>query len=834
MKGLKLAVRTLTKTPLLTSVAVLSLALGIGANAAIYSLFEQMLLRELPVQDAGRLVNFEVPGPHPGSNSCGQAGGCDEVLTYPMLRDLEAYESTTLSGVAGHVAFGVNLSLDGRTTNGTGLQVTGSYFPVLGVQPALGRLLTPADDQTVGSHYVAVVSHAYWQNQLGGDPAVLNQVLTINGESMTVIGVAARGFQGTTLGIDVDVFVPMTMRAVMNPWFDGWENRRWYWVYAFARLAPGATLEQAYAEMNSVYNGTINEVEVPLQSNISDDEMERFRAKELVLTPGARGQSSLHEEVQRPLMLLFVITTMVLLIACANVANLLLARGAARSQEMAVRGAMGAGRKQLLQQLMTESLLLAFLGGMASLLVAQWTLALLPSILPPQAIDALALQLRPGVVAFAAAVSLGTGIVFGLYPALHATRADLVTMLKASSGQPSGARSAARFRSGLVTAQIALSMTLLVGAGMFIRSLMNVARLDLGMNPDNVVSFSISPALNGYDSDEALDMFVRTEERLAALPGVTAVTASMVPVLSGSSWGNDVSVEGFEWAPGVDANSRYTAVGPGFYGTMQVPLLAGREFTESDGPGAPAVAIINEAFARKFGLDPRQAVGTFMAQRSGRDDLDIEIVGIVQDAKYADVKDVTPPVFALPYRQDDGLGDMNFYVRTGIDPTSVFGAIPALVKDLDANLPVEDLQTLEQTIQENIVLDRLISTLSAAFAGLATLLAAIGLYGVLTYTVAQRTREIGLRMALGAGSRRVQAMVFRQTSRMVLVGAVLGIATALFMGRWTESLLFGLEGSDPVVVTLVAVAMGCVAFAAGYLPARRASGVDPMVALRYE
>jgi predicted permease len=832
MKDVVVALRTLAKTPLLTGVAIMSLALGIGANASIYSVFEQMLLRALPVEEPDRLVNFEVPGPHPGSDSCGRAGGCDEVLSYPMLRDLEQHESATLAGIAGHVAFGARLGFGDHAKGGTGLQVTGQYFSVLGLRPALGRLLSPDDDVSVGEHRVAVLSHEYWTNDLGADPAVLNRTLDINGEPMTIVGVAPAGFKGTTLGVDVDVFVPMTMRAVMLPWFDGFDNRRWYWAYAFARLAPGASIDEARAEMNTVYNGIINEVDVPLQSGLSEDGMARFAAKELVMVPGARGQSTLHEEVSTPLRMLLVITIMVLLIACANVANLLMARGAARGQEIAVRSALGAGRRRLMRQLLTESLLLAVAGGVASLLVARLTLGLMPSILPPETSNALTMQLRGEVVLFVAVVAVGTGFLFGLYPALFATRSDLATTLRA--GGRSGGDGAARFRSVLVTAQIALSMTLLVGAGLFIRSLMNVANVDLGLNPDNVVSFGLNPGQDGYGYDEAKDLFIRLEERLAAIPGVTGVTASLVPVLAGNSWGNDVSVEGFEWSPGVNANSRYTAVGPGYFGTMQVPLVSGREFTESDGPSAPGVAIINESFARKFGLDPHDAVGRFMARGAGQDELDIEIVGVVQDAKYSDVKDPPPALFALPYRQLDDVDGLHLYLRTARDSNELLAAIPGVVAELDGNLLPEDPVSLDRTVRDNIVLDRLISTLSAAFAALATLLAAIGLYGVLSYTVAQRTREIGVRMALGAAGGNVKALVLRQVSRMVLVGGTAGLVAALLLGRWTQSLLFGLEGADPLVLTVVVVLMGGVALLAAYLPARRASNVDPMIALRYD
>ena len=838
MKTLRLAVRTLMKTPLVTGVAILSLALGIGANAAIYSLFDQMLLQALPVQQPDRLVNFENPGPMHGSNSCGQAGGCDEVFSYPMMRDLIDYESQSLSGVAGHVPFGANLAFDGRTTNGSGIMVTGEYFPVLGVRPALGRLLTPADDRDVGGHYVTVLSHGYWERELGADPSVLNRTIIINGEPMTVVGVTAPGFEGTTLGVSPDIFVPMTMRGVMYPsWFaeNGFTDRRWYWAYLFARLAPGATLEQARAEMNGVYNSIINEVEAPLQAGMSEATMERFRAKELVMVEGPRGQSTLHAEYTTPLRLLFVITGMVLLIACANIANLLLARGAQRGTEMAVRGALGANRRQLLGQLLIESLVLATAGGIASLAVADWTLGALPSILPPEALENLTVSLRPSVIAFTGLVSVVTGFLFGMYPALHATRPDLITGLRSASGQPSGSRAAQRFRSSLVTAQIALSMALLVGAGLFIRSLVNVTRLDLGLNPDNVVAFSVSPTLNGYSTEEAMALFVRIEERLTALPGASDVTASMVPLLAGNSWGGSVSVEGFEWGPDVDNNSRQTAVGAGYYSAMQMPLLAGREFTEADTEGAPRVAVINEAFARKFGLDPRDAVGKFMAQGGGDAvELDMEIVGVVQDASYSDVKQEVPALYAEPYRQREGLTSLHFYIRTAMDPSTVMRAVPDVVRELDANLPVEDLKTLDQQIRENIVIDRLISTLSAAFAILATLLAAIGLYGVLTYTVAQRTREIGLRMALGAGGGRVQQMVLAQVTRMTVVGGVLGVVAALLLGRWAESLLYELDGTDPLVVAGTVLTISVVAFVAGYLPARRASRVDPMVALRYE
>lgn len=833
MSALKLAFRTLTKTPFVTAIAILSLALGIGANAAIFSLFDQMLLQALPVREPGRLVNLSNPGPKPGSQSCSQAGGCDEVFSYAMYKDL-AEVSASFSGVAAHRLFGTNLAASGQTVNGTGMLVSGSYFSVLGLRPALGRLLASHDDEAIGENYVAVLGYGYWENQLGLDPSVLDGTLIVNGQSMTVVGVAPKGFKGTTLGATPDVYVPLTMRTVMSPWWDAWESRRNYWMYLFARLAPGVTIEQARSEMNTVYQGIVAEVEAPLQAGMSDQTMKRFLAKALVLEPGARGQSLMHDEVRTPMTLLFGITGVVLFIACANIANLLLARGANRGAEMAIRASIGASRPQMLRQLLTESVVLAALGGLASLLVAYWTLGAIASILPPETASELSLSLSPTLVAFAGALALGTGVLFGLYPALHSTRPDLVTALKGNSGQPSGHRVAARFRTSLVTAQIALSMALLVAAGLFIKSLTNVSRVDLGLNPDHVVTFTVSPTLNGYEREATLALYERAEQELAALPGVSSVSAAIVPILTGENWGTDVAVEGFESGPDIDSNSRQNMVGPGYFSTLGIPLLAGRDFRVADNMDAEEVVIVNEAFTRKFGLDPRETVGKFMSTHGGGSELTRRIVGVVQDARYSGVKREVPPLFFLPYRQNGYIGSITFYLRTRAEPSQAMAAVGGVIRNLDPNLPVESLKTLERQVKENVMLDRLIGTLSAAFAVLATILAAVGLYGVLAYTVAQRTREIGLRIALGADGRQVRGLVLRQVAKMTVIGGVIGLVAAFFLGRAAESLLYGLEGNDPFVMVSVAVVLSVVALGAGYVPAARASKVDPMVALRYE
>jgi predicted permease len=830
MSNVKLALRALIRTPFLTAVAVVSLALGIGANAAIFSLFDQLLLRPLPVPAPERLVNLAAPGPRPGYGSCGMAGDCDMVFSYPMFRDLERGQRS-FTGIAAHVVFPVNLASRGQTPiSGVGLLVSGSYFPVLGLTAAVGRLLTPADDQIIGGHPLAVLDYDYWATRLGSDPGVVGRILVVNGTPLTVVGVAPRGFRGTTLGVQPKVYAPVTMRGVLYGGTD-FAYRRDYWAYLFARLKPGVTLERAASEINALYHPIITDVEAPLQEGMSEQTMARFKAKAVTLEDGRRGQSTVHKQTKTPMTLLLALTALVLLIACANIANLLLARGANRAMEMAVRLSLGATRGRVMRQLLVEACILAVLGGAASLLVARWTLYGIGAIVPAEQAAMVHLGLEPAMLIFTALVSVTTGFAFGMFPALHSTRSDLVTTIRANAGQLTGARTAARFRNALVTAQIALSMALLVAAGLFIRSLINITRVDLGLNPERVITFALSPELNGYSNARSQVLFQRTEAELRALPGVSAVTAADVGVLAGRNRSRSVSVEGFKKGPDTDDGSHLNEVGAGFFRALGIPLLAGREFTAADAGRSPRVAVVNEAFAKKFGLG-RAAVGKHMSVYS--DKLDIEIVGLVKDAKYSEVKDAIPPVYFLPYLQDSTLGALNFYVRTAQNPEALMRPVTALIAKLDPGLPVEGLKTLPQEVKERVFLDRMISTLSAAFAALATLLAAVGLYGVLAYTVAQRTREIGVRMALGADARRVRRMVIRQVGRMALAGGALGVGAALALGRAAGSLLFGLKGTDPAVMLLSAAVLGAVALGAGYLPALRASKVQPMQALRYE
>ena len=832
MPNLRLAFRTLFASPFIALVAILSLALGIGANSAIFSLFDQMLMRPLPVPNPDELVNLAAPAPKPGSQSCGQAGSCEEIFSYPMFRDLERVQ-TSFTGIAAHRNFGASLGYQGTSLGGEGLLVSGSYFPVLGLNPAMGRLFTPEDDKTVASHFVVVLSYDYWRNRFELNPAVLNETLVVNGQAMTIVGVAPRGFNATTLGQNPDVFVPITMRGLMQPGFTGFENRRQYWAYVFGRLKPGVSREQATVALNGPYRAIINDVEAPLQKGMSEQTMVRFRAKEITSEPGQRGQSSFDNEARTPLTILLVVTGTVLLIACANIANLLLVRGAGRSAEMAVRLSIGANRRQLITQLLTESIMLATFGAVAGLFVAKWTLDLIASIMPADDGPLISFALSPTMVIFAGSAAILTGIAFGLFPALHSTRPDLASTLKNQAGQPGGAKAARRFRTTLATVQIAMSMALLVPAGLFAKSLFNVSRVDLGLKTDHMVLFSLAPELNSYTTDRTRQLFERIEDEFSALPGVTSVVATMVPVLAGDNWGNSLVVEGFEAGPDTNTNASFNAVGPGYFRTMAIPLMAGREFTRADAFGGPKVGIVNQAFAKKFNLGDNP-VGKRFGLGGAAAKPDIEIVGIVQDAKYSDVKREVPPQYFLPYRQEERLGYGYFYIRTATPPEQLLSTVPIVMRKLDASLPVGDVKTMETQIRENVTQDRIISTLSLAFALLATVLAAIGLYGVLAYTVAQRTREFGLRMALGADGAAVRSLVMKQVVKMAIIGGTIGLIVAVGVGRLAQSLLFEMEGHDPVVLTGATFALALVALGAGFIPALRASKVDPMNALRYE
>src|SRR5690349_10175021 len=564
MRNLKLAFRTLGRTPFVTAVAALSLGLGIGANSAIYSIFYRMVRQELPVRDADRLVNFSAPGPKNGSTSCGQAGSCDDVFSYPMFRDLQKARLTAFTAIVGHRDIGANISYGRSAFAKGGFLVSGSYFPILEIRPALGRLLAPPDDD-VSAPPVVVLAHWFWETNLGGDLGVIGKTLTVNGKPTTIVGVAPKDFNGTTYGSRPAFYATLAMGPVIGTAIERRiDDRRAYWIYAFARLAPNATIDQARTQVNGVYQPIIRDVEAPLQRNMRDSVMKRFLAKRVVIEPGARGQSDMGDEARPALFMLFAITGLVLLIACANIANLLMARATSRELEMAIRLSLGATRRQLLAQLLTETMTLAVIGGVLSLAFASWTLQGVSALLPQQVTEQMALGMNWAAVGFAAVLSLVTGIAFGLFPALHSTRPDLVTALRNNSGKLAGGRTARRFRTTLATAQIALAMALLMSAGLFLKSLWKVERVDLGVRVENLVTFSVTPSRTGYDSIRARTLYTRIEQELAALPGASAVTSTMVPLIAGSNWNTSIRVQGFHPdAHEPRANSSFNAIGSG-------------------------------------------------------------------------------------------------------------------------------------------------------------------------------------------------------------------------------------------------------------------------------
>jgi predicted permease len=834
LSDVRYCLRGFARRPLFAGVVVVTLAVGIGVNVALYAIFAGMLLRPVPAANAPeRLVNLAAPGPKEGNTSCDLTGDCQAVFSYPMFRDLERVQAA-FDGIAAHRLIDTNLAFRGNALPGTGVLVSGSYFGVLAVQPTLGRLLGPQDDAVEGFADSVVLSYPYWQNALGGDPGVVGQALVVNGKPLTIVGVAAPEFQGAIRPTVPDVFVPITFQWRDTPGaIQSLTDRRNHWVYLFARLKPGVSAAEAEAAINPEYRAILAEVEAPLQRAMSAEVLAQFRAKSVTVTPSPQGQSLIVSGGRVPLTILLVAAAAVLLIACVNIANLMLARGTARSGEMAVRLSMGAAPYRLLLLLFTEALLLALLAAAVSLPLTHFTLRWIKTMVPAQGAASFEFGVTAGLVGVAVGAALLCALTFALAPVLKLARTQPARVLHSQGTRSTGGKAANRFRVALVTAQIAMSMMLLALAGLLAQSQLNITRVDLGIRTESLVSFWLSPERNGYTVAESAALFERVEREVVALPGVTAVASSLVTLLSGRANTNEVRVEGFEPRPGTLTLAHINGVSPGFFAALGIPLHAGRDFRATDaGLDKPDVGIVNERFVEFYGLGAN-AVGTRIGVGPGST-RDVEIVGIVADAKYDNVKDPVRPQLFRPREQIAGVGEATFYVRHGAAQDAVLAGIRAAVARLDPTLPVASLHSVDAQVRENVFLDRFMGKLAAALAVLATSLAAVGLYGVLSYMVAQRTREIGLRMALGAPPERARSMVLKQVGFMAVIGGVLGIGAAVLLGQVARVVLFGVQATDPVVLLTAAGVLGSIVLVAGYLPARRASRVDPIVALRAE
>ena len=859
-QDVRYGLRAMRQAPGFTAVAVLSLALGIGANTAIFSLIDAVLLKTLPIQDPQELVAMHwaskgwpdvMNGLSGNMNSDASGRMTSPSFSYPMYEQLRT-QSHVFSNVLALAGNGsqFNLGYRGEPGRAEGELVSGTFFETLGVQPAFGRMLAPDDDRLESSP-AAVISYRYWEGHFGRDPGIVGRSITLNGVPFTVVGICPPEFFGVQPGRAVDVWVPLHQQPHVEPrwapqpehangktigpdWLFEHTNR--WWVVMLGRRKPGITEQQARAEADLI-----------LQQSIAPNIKPGAKPEtipHLEVTAGSKGLDDLRREFSKPLAVLMAVVGLVLLIACANVANLLLARGTSRQKEMAVRLAIGARRSRLIRQLLTESLLLSALGGAMGLVLAFWSTDLLVAFISSGR-DPLHLTVRPDpwVLGFTATVSVLTGILFGLSPALRSTRLDLTPALKASDARELGAapgtsaRQVRRIGIGktLIVVQVSLSLLLLVGAGLFVRTLTNLENVNTGFDERNLLLFGINPTQGGYKGQRMAAFYQELMRRVAAQPGVRSVTMSGETLIGGGM----NSLETFIQNPpkNVDKDGGVIAyvneVGPNFFETMGIPLVLGRTIHDADVAGAPEVAVVNEEFARKF-LDGGNPVGRRFGFEGKKSSAEIEIVGVVGNARYDDLRHGIPATIYPAALQDTTLGSLHFEVRAAGDPNLLVPAIRRVAQSLDSNLALYDVRSQREQVEETLFQERLFARLTGFFGALALVLGCIGVYGVMAFAVTRRTREIGIRMALGANRSEIVGMVLRETLALVAIGVVLGVLAALEASRVVASFLFGLKPNDPLTIAGAALLMVAAAAFAGYVPARRASRVDPMVALRYE
>ena len=826
---IRFALRGLIRSPLFAIVAILSLALGIGANTAIFTLIDQILLRQLPVKAPDELVMLYQTGAHNGSNM-GQ-----RMHSYPMYQEFQK-RAEPLAEVLCRRLAQASVSIDNQTERLDTEMVSGNYFSMLGVGPALGRLFSSEeDDRVYQGHPVVVLSYDYWTRRFSRDPGVLGKKIFVNSYPMTIVGVSAAGFSGLDPAQSPQIRVPIQMKpAVVPEWF--WvymDNPRTRWVQVFARLKPGWTVKSAEAPLQTLFlQVRANEMTLPGANDWSPYARDQFMKGRMRVESAAGGFSSMRNDFSTPLLVLMCMVGLVLLIACANVANLLIARGFMRQKEIAVRLSLGASRGQLIRQMMVESLVLSAIGGVAGVALAivltQALLAFVPSDGRPILIHATP---DARILAFTLALTFLTGIVFGLLPAMRASRPDPWTTLKDTVGAIAGTGGSLFLRKGLVAAQVTLSFLLLFGAGLFVRSLQNLKTADTGVALDNLVTFQLSPALSGYDNPRAMAFFDQLLDNLRAVPGVKSAAIAVVPILAGDEWDNSMSVEGHQAKDGENMQAFMNALSPGYFAAMGIPILEGRDFNRTDVKENATTAIVNRKFADHF-FPGTSAIGKHIGNGTGpKTKLNIEIVGVVANALYEGPRE---GIRRQVYMPNWGKGSVTYYVRTTDASSAAFGAIRGQVRTLDASMPVYAMKTLEGQLDERLMTDRLIASLAAGFGLLATALASIGLYGVMAFVVARRRKELGIRLALGAEPGGVIWLVMREVLLLLAIGLAVGIPAALGLGKLVASQLYGIQERDPWTAVATVAVIALVSAAAGMIPAHRASRIDPILALRYE
>ncbi len=829
-ENIRYTVRSLLRNPGFATIAILSLGLGIGANTAVFTLLDRVMLRSLPVREPNQLVIFKADGSRHGMIDANY--GSDYTFSYPLYQDFRE-RAPGLQSTAAWFTIDASVSTAGEPQRVEANLVSGNFFETLGTGAALGRPITADDARMPGANSVAVLSYRFWQERFGGDSGVLNRKIEVNGQPLTVVGVALRGFDGPAVGEIPALYIPLTMQPQLTPGADKLTSRRSSWLNLIARLKRGVSRTAEESALNVFWRPILVE-ELNQMTAKSAQARRNFLNRRITLLDASNGVSVLRMTFEQPLALLMGLVGLVLLIACANVANLLIARAAQRQKEIVIRMAVGATRSAIVRQILTEGVILSAAGGALGLLLAWWSGSALLHFLPFDTLAA-GISAEPDwrILAFTAIVSLGCGVLFALAPALQNRRPDLASAMKSQAGGVITGGAHVLVRKGLVVAQVTLSLLLLGGAGLFLRSLDNLRRVDLGFRPDHLIEFSVQPQLTGSNRARLPAMMTALQDRLASIPGVTSVASSQRKLLTGSTWAAGVYVPGYKPNEGENAPNVNT-VGAGYFTAMGIPLVAGRDFRASDDAGAPHVAIVNQTFAKQY-FGTENAVGRQFFLGSDRK-APIEVVGVARDGKYADVREQKLRLFFCPYAQnfDSGMGGMTYYLRSARDMTQLVSAAREMVRQADSSLPIFDVKTVDRQIDEDLFADRIVSTLSTFFGVLATVLAGIGLYGVLSYTVTRRTREIGIRMALGADRREVLLLVLREVAAMTALGIGLAIPLYYQFSGVARSMLYSVAPHDVWMLVGAAGVLAATALLAGYVPAARAARVDPLAALRIE